>query len=130
MTIALMILRYWKAALAGILVLVLLGFLRHIDQNGYKRRINEEKAQEIALLHERIATISLVTSLDNQRVLASSKLLKNLESLAFETLPSAGPCLSRTAASRVRAIELPDPFAAPARSSRYPGMLQKRSERP
>lgn len=120
----------WKLMLYGAAVILVLGFLRHIDQKGYQRRINEEKAQEIALLTERIAKISFITSLDTQRALTDSKLTKQLESLAFETPPNAGACLDRAAAGRVRSIQLPDPFAAPTASRRHSSLFQKRSERP
>ena len=120
----------WKAALAAI-VLVFFGLAyQSADLGGYKRRLNEEKAQEIALLHDRLATMSMITSLDTQRVLSDAKLNTQLERLAFETPPNAGACLDRASARRVRSIGSEQPLAAPTSPRRHSSLFQKRSERP
>lgn len=127
LTVLSLVARFWKVGVAALVVLALTGYAIHLDRAGYQRRVNEDKAQEIALLHERIAKIGLITSLDTQRAQADATLTKQLESLAFETPPNAGACLDRAAASRVRAIQLPDPFAATAPTRRHPSLFQKRS---
>lgn len=94
----------WKAALAAVLVVFMGLAYQSADLGGYKRALDEQKAAEIKLLHGRIATLSLVTSLDAQVALDHAKLNTALESLSFETPPNAAPCLDRAAAGRVRAV--------------------------
>lgn len=119
----------WKAAGAAVCIVMAGLFYQSADLGGYKRRVDEEKAQEIALLHDRLATMSLITSLDAQRVLADAQSNYKLERLSLETPANAGPCLDRAAAGRVRSIGT-DALTAPTAPRRYPSLLQKRSERP
>lgn len=121
----------WKAALAAI-VLVFAGLAyQSADLGGYKRRIDEERAQEISTLKGRLATVSFITAFDTKRALDDADLNTKLETLAFDTPPNAGPCLDAAAAHRVWAIRnLANGLSAPLPSRRYPKLLQRLSGKP
>jgi uncharacterized membrane protein len=94
----------WKVALAALGVLAL-GFLyMQVDKSAYQRRVNEEKAAEIATLKHRIGALQLATKADADRAGKDQARIKELERLASETPPNTGACLDRDAARRVRAV--------------------------
>lgn len=124
------ILKHWRIGLA---VLALLGAgiaLERANMHGYQRRLNEEKAQEIRLLQDRIATMSLVSSLDNMRALSDAKLNNQLENLASDTPKNDGPCLNASATHRVWSITDAKPGSAPIPSRRISNVLPWRHKRP
>lgn len=92
-------------AVAAAVCVVFAGlFYQSADLGGYKRALDEAKAAQIQTLTNRLATLSLVNSLDAQRAVADAKLNTQLESLTFETPPNATACFDRAAAGRVRAV--------------------------
>ena len=121
----------WKAALAAV-VLVFAGLAyQSADLGGYKRRIDEEKAQEISQLRSRLAAVAFITASDTQRAMADAATNSKLETLAFDTPPNAGPCLDAAAAHRVWAVRnLTNGDAAPVPARRYPKLLQGLSGKP
>lgn len=124
------VLKNWKIALAA-LVLVGAGLVyQHADLGGYKRRIAEEKAQEIELLQTRIATLQHLSSIDNQRALSDAKLNTQLETLSRATPVNTGPCLDLGAALRVRAIGNLKPRSAPLSPGRPTSLLPRHSPAP
>jgi membrane protein implicated in regulation of membrane protease activity len=94
----------WKVAVAAALVLAVAFLYMHVDKAAYQRRVNEEKAEEIATLKRRIGTLQLVTKNDTARAGADAKRIEDLERLSRETPANGGACLDRDAARRVRAI--------------------------
>lgn len=121
----------WKAAVAAV-VLVMAGlFYQSADIGGYKRALDERKAEQIRMLNDRIATLSLINAADTQRVLSDAKLNNQLEDLSRDTPPNTGACLDRAAAGRVRSIgpqSVPGAVAPPAR--RHPKLLPFSSKHP
>jgi hypothetical protein len=116
----------WKAALCAILLVVAGLAYQSADLGGYKRRLDEEKAAEISLLRNRLATLSLVTSMDAQRALSDAKLNEQLKDLARDTPKNDSPCLDAAAARRVWAIRGSEPLAATVRTGRVSKLLQRR----
>jgi hypothetical protein len=100
------------------------------DLGGYKRRIDEEKAQEITLLKDRIVKLALVSAQDNQRATADAFLNTQMETLSRETPKNDGPCLDRAAAGRVRAIGPSISLATTAPARRHTIVLPGLSKRP
>jgi hypothetical protein len=124
------ILRNWKLALVALALLGAGIVLERANMHGYQRRINEEKAQEITLLKDRIATLYLVSSQDTQRAVADAKLNTQLETLASDTPKNDGPCLDASAAHRVWSISGSKPGSAPIPSRRISNVLPWRHKRP
>ncbi|UGA46809.1 hypothetical protein HU230_0012500 [Bradyrhizobium quebecense] len=120
----------WKAAVAAVVLVVAALTYQHADLGGYKRRLDEEKAEQIKTLTSRIATLSLITSMDNQVSLANAQTLKKLESLSLDTPPNAGACLSRDAARRVRAVRTDEALPAAPAPSRHSGLFPRRRANP
>lgn len=115
----------WKAAVAAI-VLVFFGLAyQSADLGGYKRRVDEAKAEQIKTLTDRLAVTNLVTSMDAYVALANAKLNTQMEDLARETPANAAVCLDAAAAHRVWAVRhLTVPGAAPLPARRVPNVLQ------
>lgn len=94
----------WKVAVAAAAVLALAFFYMHVDKAAYQRRVDEEKAAEIANLKHRIGTLQLVTKHDTDRAGKDAKRIKELEDKARETPRNDNACLDRDAARRLRDI--------------------------
>jgi hypothetical protein len=125
------VLKNWKVAAAALLFVGASLAYQWIDIHGYKRRLAEEQAQQVAVLTERIATLSLVNSLDTQRAIADAASHRNLEALSSDTPPNPGPCLDAGAAHRVWAIRhSPLSLAAPLPTRRVSGVFHWRLRKP
>lgn len=120
----------WKAALAAI-VLVFAGLAyQSADLGGYKRRIDEEKAQQIQTLQNRILTLSIISAKDNQQAIADAYTNSKLKDLASETPRNDGPCLDAAAAHRVWAVRQLASGAAPLPARRVSNVLPWRRGKP
>jgi len=91
----------WKIAVAALIVLGLAFTYQQIDKSAYQRRVNEEKAKEVKLLKERIATLSKVNEEHAERAINDATEIGRLEADASVTPANDSPCLDRDAAERV-----------------------------
>lgn len=120
----------WKAALAAV-VLVMAGlFYQSADLAGYKRAVDEAKAEQIKTLTDRLAVSNLITAADTHLAMADAKLNTDLETLSRETPYNGAACLDVDAARRVRAIGASEPVKAPVSSRRSSKLLPWRGGRP
>jgi hypothetical protein len=97
MTALLWALKNWKA-------LALVACVLAIFTLGYKLRSAMDAYEQVATLQRRLGALQLTAKVDAQRAAVDAKRIQELERLASETPPNAGPCLDRDAARRVRAI--------------------------
>lgn len=94
----------WKAALAAV-VLVFAGLAyQSADLGGYKRALDERKAEQIKTLTDRLALTGILAAADAHRAQADAALNTQLEDLARDTPPNAAVCLDAAAAHRVWAV--------------------------
>lgn len=91
----------WKAALAAVVLVVAGLAYQSADLGGYKRALDEAKAQEIATLQKRLLTVSIIAKNDTERASADAFLTNKLKELSSVTPPNTSPCLDAAAAGRV-----------------------------
>jgi signal transduction histidine kinase len=120
----------WKAAVAAVVVVMAGLFYQSADLGGYKRALDEAKSAQIETLTNRVAVLSLLNAQDTYRAVADAKLNTQLETLASDTPPNAGPCLDAAAAHRVWAITGSGPGATPIPSRRVSNVLPWSLRRP
>lgn len=97
--------RSWKAVIAA-LALIGVGFaIQHIDKTAFERAVAEQKARELAVLQDRIATLNKVAEQDAERAKQDAAEIDRLKLLAGNTPKNDTPCLPPDAAERIGAIK-------------------------
>jgi hypothetical protein len=117
--------RNWKAFVAAGAILAAGYAYQQIDKNGFERAKAEELAslntrheQEIADLHQRIIVLNWLGDQHEQRTMADSARINELEEMSRATPVNDNRCLDRAATRRVRDIRWENRAGAPAASGK------------
>jgi hypothetical protein len=95
----------WKVAVAAVIVLGLGLAYQQIDKNAYQRAVAEQAAAKVAILQDRLDTLTKVAEADAARAAEDALYIAALEAHAGTTPPNGGPCLPADAAKRIGGIK-------------------------